>query len=57
MEEGDTLSLEFGVWNLELDLVGVSEVLTKKRGLSLGIIRQLHQKLKIPLESLVGTAA
>lgn len=35
----------------------VSEVLTKKRGLSLEMIRRLHRKLHIPLESLVGTAA
>jgi HTH-type transcriptional regulator / antitoxin HigA len=35
----------------------VSEVLTKKRGLSLEMIRKLHRELRIPLESLVGTAA
>ena len=35
----------------------VSEVLTKKRGLSLEMIRRLHRELHIPLESLVGTAA
>lgn len=35
----------------------VSEILTKKRGLSLEMIRRLHRKLHIPLESLVGTAA
>lgn len=35
----------------------VSEILTRKRGLSLEMIRQLHRKLQIPLESLVGTAA
>ena len=35
----------------------VSEVLTKKRGLSLEMIRRLHRKLHIPLESLIGTAA
>jgi HTH-type transcriptional regulator / antitoxin HigA len=35
----------------------VSEILTKKRGLSLGMIRRLHRELHIPLESLVGTAA
>jgi len=35
----------------------VSEILTKKRGLSLEMIRRLHRELKIPLESLVGTAA
>ncbi len=35
----------------------VSEILTKKRGLSLEMIRRLHRNLHIPLESLVGTAA
>lgn len=35
----------------------VSEILTKKRGLSLEMIRRLHRTLHIPLESLVGTAA
>jgi HTH-type transcriptional regulator / antitoxin HigA len=35
----------------------VSEILTKKRGLSLAMIRRLHRELHIPLESLVGTAA
>jgi len=35
----------------------VSEILTKKRGLSLEMIRRLHRKLHIPLESLVGSAA
>ncbi len=35
----------------------VSEILTKKRNLSLEMIRQLHSKLHIPLESLIGTAA
>ena len=35
----------------------VSEILTKKRSLSLEMIRRLHRKLRIPLESLVGTAA
>lgn len=35
----------------------VSEVLAKKRGLSLQMIRRLHRELRIPLESLVGTAA
>jgi HTH-type transcriptional regulator / antitoxin HigA len=35
----------------------VSEILTKKRGLSLEMIRRLHRELQIPLESLVGTAA
>ena len=34
----------------------VSEILSKKRGLSLEMIRRLHRKLRIPLESLVGTA-
>jgi HTH-type transcriptional regulator/antitoxin HigA len=35
----------------------ISEILTKKRGLSLETIRRLHRKLRIPLESLVGTAS
>ncbi len=35
----------------------VSEILTGKRSLSLKMIRRLHRKLRIPLESLVGTAA
>lgn len=35
----------------------VSEILTKKRSLSLEMIRRLHRNLHIPLESLVGTAA
>lgn len=35
----------------------VSEVLNGKRGLSLEMIRRLHRKLDIPLESLVGLAA
>lgn len=32
----------------------VSEVLNRRRGLSLKMIRALHQELKIPLEALVG---
>ena len=46
--------------DLEMILGGrgrVSEILTKKRGLSLEMIRRLHCELHIPLESLVGTAA
>jgi HTH-type transcriptional regulator / antitoxin HigA len=35
----------------------VSEILTKKRNLSLEMIRRLYRKLHIPLESLIGTAA
>lgn len=35
----------------------VSELLTGKRSLSLEMIRRLHRTLRIPLESLVGTAA
>ncbi len=35
----------------------VSEILTKKRGLSLEMIRRLHRGRHIPLEGLVGTAA
>jgi HTH-type transcriptional regulator/antitoxin HigA len=33
----------------------VSEVLNRKRTLSLEMIRNLHKRLNIPLESLVGT--
>ena len=35
----------------------VSEILSRKRGLSLEMIRRLHRTLGIPLESLIGTAA
>ncbi|MBK9307466.1 MAG: helix-turn-helix domain-containing protein [Nitrospira sp.] len=35
----------------------VSEIFTRKRTLSLEMIRRLHRKLHIPLESLIGTAA
>ena len=35
----------------------VSEVLNRKRGLSLDMIRRLHAGLGIPLEMLVGEAA
>lgn len=35
----------------------VSEILTKKRRLSLHMIRRLHHTLRIPLKSLIGTAA
>jgi len=35
----------------------VSEVLNRKRGLSLDMIRRLHAGLGIPLEALVGEAA
>ena len=35
----------------------VSEILTRKRSLSLEMIRRLHKQLHIPLESLIGTAA
>ena len=35
----------------------VSEILSGKRGLSLEMIRRLHRTLRIPLESLIGTAA
>jgi HTH-type transcriptional regulator/antitoxin HigA len=34
-----------------------SEILTKKRGLSLEMIRKLHRELHLLLEGLVGTAA
>ena len=33
----------------------VSEVLNKRRGLSLKMIRTLHQELDIPLEALIGS--
>ena len=32
----------------------VSEVLNKRRGLSLAMIRSLHENLEIPLEALIG---
>jgi HTH-type transcriptional regulator/antitoxin HigA len=35
----------------------VSEILTRKRGLSIEMIRRLHRTLRIPLESLIGSAA
>jgi HTH-type transcriptional regulator / antitoxin HigA len=35
----------------------VSEVLSRKRSLTLPMIRRLHRALQIPLESLVSTAA
>jgi HTH-type transcriptional regulator/antitoxin HigA len=35
----------------------VSEILNRKRGLSLEMIRRIHRTLHIPLESLIGTAA
>ena len=35
----------------------VSEVLNRKRGLSLDMIRRLHEGLGIPLENLIGRAA
>ena len=34
----------------------VSEVLNRRRGLSLDMIRRLHAGLKIPLENLIGRA-
>jgi len=46
--------------DLEMVLGGrgrVSEILTRKRTLSLEMIRRLHRKLHIPLASLIGTAA
>lgn len=36
---------------------GVSEILIKKRLLSLDMIRRFHRKQHIPLERLIGTAA
>ena len=35
----------------------VSEVLNRRRGLSLRMIRTLHKELKIPLEALIGPSA
>lgn len=35
----------------------VSDVLNRRRGLSLAMIRRLHRGLKIPLENLVGERA
>lgn len=35
----------------------VSEVLNKRRGLSLKMIRTLHEELDIPLEALIGREA
>ena len=35
----------------------VSEVLNRRRGLSLDMIRRLHRGLQIPLEILIGKAA
>lgn len=35
----------------------ISEILSRKRPLLLEMIRRLHRSLKIPLESLIGTAA
>lgn len=35
----------------------VSEILARKRALSLELIRLLHKKLHIPLGNLIGTAA
>jgi len=35
----------------------VSEVLNRKRSLSLPMIRRLHRGLRIPLETLIGDAA
>jgi HTH-type transcriptional regulator/antitoxin HigA len=53
---------QLGMTRKDLDMVlggrgRVSEILTKKRNLSLEMIRRLHRTLHIPLESLIGTAA
>ena len=32
----------------------VSEVMNKKRGLSLAMVRSLHENLEIPLDALIG---
>ncbi len=43
------------------DIIGgrghISEIFSGKRRLSIHMIRRLHRQLKIPLESLIGTAA
>jgi HTH-type transcriptional regulator/antitoxin HigA len=36
---------------------GVSEILNRRRGLSLKMIRTLHEELNIPLEALIGREA
>jgi HTH-type transcriptional regulator/antitoxin HigA len=53
---------QLGMTRKELETVlgsrgRVSEILTRKRTLSLEMIRRLHRKMHIPLESLIGTAA
>jgi HTH-type transcriptional regulator/antitoxin HigA len=53
---------QMGLTRKELEpLIGgrgrVSEVLSRRRSLSLDMIRRLHAELAIPLESLLGTAA
>jgi HTH-type transcriptional regulator/antitoxin HigA len=35
----------------------VSEILNRRRGLSVDMIRRLHEGMKIPLENLIGRAA
>jgi HTH-type transcriptional regulator / antitoxin HigA len=52
---------QLGMTRKELETVlgsrgRVSEILTRKRTLSLEMIRRLHRKMHIPLESLIGTA-
>lgn len=52
---------QLGMTRKELEAVlggrgRVSEILARKRRLSLGMIRRLHHTLRIPLESLIGTA-
>jgi HTH-type transcriptional regulator / antitoxin HigA len=53
---------QLGMTRKDLEMVfggrgRVSEILTKKRSLSLEMIRRLHRELHIPLESLIGTTA
>ena len=53
---------QFGLGRKDLEpFIGsrhrVSEVLNRRRGLSLEMIRRLHEGLNIPLEVLVGRAA
>lgn len=53
-QEGlDRKDLESCLWSRRR----VSEVLNRRRGLSLDIIRRLHEGPKIPLENLIGRAA
>ena len=52
---------QLGLSRKDLEAFGgrgrVSEILNRKRGLSLEMIRKLHEELKIPLESLFSKVA